>query len=504
MFAYKNINNSDVYKYSLYKSLEDNINTLKQIFIDDDTFKIKKIRNNHNQNIKYCIAYFEGLVDSKLINVDVIKPLIISEEDFNEDNIIDKIVNNILYIDEIKNSMNIKAIVEAVSYGDTLLLIDGIDKALILNTKGHKYRDILEPATEKVLSGPREGFNESLTMNISMIRRKARTNKLKVKNLTLGKETSTKISVCYLDDIVNKQILEELIKRLNKINIDGIIDSNYISEMIRDSSYSPFSTIGTTERPDVALAKMLEGRITLLVDGSPVALTLPYLFVENFQSNDDYYVNYYFGTFTRLIRILGFILTTCVPALYIAIVAFHHEMLPTPLFINIAIERQSVPLPAALECFIMLIIFEILKETGLRMPTNIGQALGIVGALVIGQAAVEARLVAAPMIIVVGLTGITGLLIPKLNAPIIIIRFILLLISSMFGLLGFILGLSFFLIHLLNLRSFGIPQLSSLGSFKRQDLKDSAVRSSWKHMIKRPGMITKNKTRKSSLGDNND
>ena len=233
-------------------------------------------------------------------------------------------------------------------------------------------------------------------------------------------------------------------------------------------------------------AKLLEGRIAIFLDGTPVVLTVPYLFIENFQNSEDYYLNFFYTSFSRVLRILGFFLTVTVPGFYIAIVAFHHEMLPTPLLINIASERTGVPLPASAEAFIMLIVFDILRETGVRMPSNIGQALSIVGALVIGQAAVEARLVAAPMIIIVGITGITGLLVPRMNAPIIFVRIFILIGASVFGLFGMMLTLCTLFIHMLNLDSFGVSQLTPSGKLQFQQIKDMAIRAPWWKMIQLP------------------
>jgi spore germination protein KA len=301
-----------------------------------------------------------------------------------------------------------------------------------------------------------------------------------------------------MNGIANKEIVDEVFRRLNQIDIDAVLDSNYITELIRDQRWALFRTSGYTERPDVVVGKMLEGRVAILVDGSPVAITVPYLFIENFQSSEDYYLSFYYTSFSRLLRIVGFFLTIGVPGIYIAVVAFHKEMLPTPLFINIAAERQNVPLPAALEAFIMLIVFDILRETGIRMPSNVGQALSIVGALVIGQAAVEAKLVAAPMIIVVGITGITNLLVPKLNASVIYLRLFVLLLSSIFGFLGFVLSTSVMIIHILNLTSLGIPQISLDGSFRFQGMKDLAFRAPWWKMHLRSGQMTQNMVRMNS------
>ena len=255
--------------------------------------------------------------------------------------------------------------------------------------------------------------------------------------------------------------------------------------MIRDAPLSPFPTTGFTEKPDVVAAKLLEGRIAVFVDGTPVVMTIPYLLIENFQSSEDYYTNFYYGSISRILRIIGFIMTITVPAIYVAIGDFHHELLPTTLLISIANARKSVPLPAAVEAFVMLAAFDILRETGVRMPSNVGQALSIVGAIVIGQAAVDAKLVAAPMIIIVALTGITNLMVPKMSAPVILVRYGLLLLGSTFGLYGLIAGLSIVFLHMLQLTSFGIPQITSPGRLRMQELKDIAIRSPWWAMWER-------------------
>ena len=458
----------------VFSSLKENIDNFKTLFKDDDVLIIRELRSNKNPSISFGLMYYDGLINSKLINEDIIFPLL-KVESLGDDPI-STLVSQNLTINEVKRTKKVKDIIEDVTYGDTILFIDGIDEALILNSKNFQTRSVTEPESERVMLGPREGFNESLLTNISLIRRRLRTNDLKFKYLKLGGKSNTKVCICYIDSIVDKRKLNELNKRLQKIDIDAILDSNYITELISDKRYTPFRSVGYTERPDVVVGKVLEGRMAILVDGSPVALTVPYLFIENFQSSEDYYMDFYYTSFTRLLRIMGFIFSISVPAFYIAIVAFHQEMIPTPLFINIAFERQSVPLPAALEIFILLIVFDLLKEAGARMPNSIAQALSIVGALVIGQSAVEAKLIAAPMVIVVAFTGITSLLTPKINPATIMIRFVLLFLASNLGLFGFFIGYSFFLIHILNLTSLNTPQLSLTGTMKFQNLKPILLR----------------------------
>ncbi|MDF1493881.1 spore germination protein [Caproiciproducens sp. CPB-2] len=490
----------------LSRSLNTNVEIVKKLFTDVDILIVRYFQNNHDKDLKYCIVYCDGVVNSEIINENIIKPLMLSDAAGRhpDEPLADDLIENVVFINEIKKTKEIKEIVESVTYGDTILFVEGVEEAVVLNSKGFITRSMDEPENEKILSGPREGFNESLLQNLSLVRRKVRTNELKMKFTTMGKVTRTKACICYIDKIVNKNILKELYRRLELIDIDGVLDTNYITELTRDSMWSPFRTTGYTERPDVVVGKLLEGRIAIFLDGTPVVLTVPYLFIENFQSSEDYYLSFYYTSLSRFVRILGFFLTIGVPALYVAIVAFQQQMLPTQLLISIASSRKSVPLPAAAEAFIMLAVFDILRETGIRMPSNIGQPLSIVGALVIGQAAVDASLVAAPMIIVVALTGITGLLVPKMNAPVIYTRVFLLAMATCFGLFGFVLGSSAVLIHILNLHSFGVSQLHFNGSLQFQEIKDTFIRAPWWEMLTRTKSMTNNLVRmKSSPGESN-
>lgn len=415
---------------------------------------------------------------------------------FGDESRLDTLSREIILVNEVTKSGNINRIIESVTYGDTILLVEGEPQALILNSKSFQLRNITEPASEQILSGPREGFNESILVNLSQIHRRIRSNDLKIKYYTFGRRTNTKACICYIDSLVNKEILDELYRRLDKIDIDGVLDSNYIVEIIKDAKWSPFRTVGMTERPDNVVGNLLEGKVALLVDGSPVAITVPFLFIENFQSNEDYYMNYIYTSFERMLRLVGFFIAIVTPAFYIAVVAFHHEMLPTQLFFTIQAERRNVPFPAALEAFLLLIVFDVVKEAGIRMPLNMGQALSIVGALVIGQAAVDAKLVAAPMIIVVALTAITSLLVPKLNAAAIILRYLLIIFAASFGFFGLIFGLSLIFVHLLSISSFGVPYMTPVDrlSTQAQELKDIIVRVPWCKMKQRPS-IAADKTR---------
>lgn len=481
----------------LLPSHDDNISLIKALFQDDDTMQFRSLQSSNNKELHFTIVYCDGIVDSLIIDEHILRPLMSLADLPSGTQAVDTLMNQVIQINGAEKTKSIKKIIKGITYGDTLLLVKDAPEALLLSTKQFQTRAVAEPDSEKILSGPREGFTESLMANLSMIRRRLRTNELKMKYQTMGERSQTQICIAYINCLVNKNVLHKLLARLNEFNMDAILDAQYINEWIQDNAFSPFRTIGSTERPDVVVGKLLEGRVAVIVDGTPVVLTLPYLFIENFQSNEDYYLNYYYASFSRLLRILGFFLTVAVPALYIAVESYHHEMLPAPLMLNIATERQSVPLPAALEAFLLLVAFDILRETGIRMPTNGGQALSIVGALVVGQAAVEAKFVAAPMIIVVAITGITSLLIPKLNAPSIFVRFGLLIFASAFGLLGLSLGLSILLIHVLSLQSFGISQMTADRHLRYQEVKDTFIRAPWWQMRTRPSRLASDEIRAS-------
>ncbi len=485
---------------ALSKDLSENINLIKAIFKNDHTLITRSIETPCDPVIKYCLVYCDGMVNNKLINDDIIRPLLEYKPEKKQPDLMDVIAKQVTLSDSVDKVTELEKIVQGIVYGDSILFANGQNEALILNTKGWGTRSVSEPDNEKVLRGPREGFNEALLMNLSMLRRKIRTPDLKMEFQTFGTRSNTQGCICYLEGVVNSEVLAELKKRLKTFSIDGILDANYIVEFIRDAPYSPVKTVGITEKPDIVAAKLLEGRVALFLDGTPVVITVPHLFIEHFQSDDDYYLNYYFASIGRFLRLFAFFVATSLPALYVALTTFHQEMLPIPLFMSISQARQGVPFPTVLESVLILIVFEMLRESGVRMPGSMGQALSIVGALVIGQAAVAAKIVSAPMVIIVGFTGISGLMVPRIKGADILLRFILLGLSSMLGLYGYMFGMLGFLTHIFSLSSFGIPIMSSIYTNGPQDRKDIFFRAPWWNMKKRPKYISPNTTRQSTRG----
>lgn len=496
--------NYDSPEFNLTNSLQRNIKLFSDIFVKDSTLKSRTIKNRFNKQLECCVLYFEGMVENSFISASIISPIMncnFSDFDSNE-NLFETIKDEIIISTYIQVTKDINELIRALTNGDTIVFIEGFSDCMIINSKGWKMRNITEPSTEKTLRGPKEAFTESLITNISLIRRKVRNPSLKFQFRELGSETNTRICVCYLEGIAQQKILDELNSRLDKIDIDGILDSEYIQEIITDNPLSPFETIGSSERPDVIVGKMLEGRIALLVDGTPFALTLPFLFMEYFQVNEDYYANFFFTSFNRLLRILSFLFSFSVPSLYVALVNYNQEMLPTPLLLGISSARESVPFPTIVEALAMLIIFEILREAGTRIPSDMGQAVSIVGALVLGQAAVEARIVSAPIVIVVGLTGIVALLNIKMKGVNIYLRFTFLFLASLMGIYGIVFGIIGVLIYTMGLSSFGVPYMLNLGSIKLEHVKDSLIRSPWWYSSLRNYKISvKTTLKRKKMGD---
>lgn len=482
------------------EKLKSNVQYISNLFTGDDTLQIRSITNTTKQELEFCLIYADGMINNKLMNDDIVRPLM--EYRFPEDSgdLVGLLQSRVVCSNSVERTAEVEKIVQAVVYGDTVLLTDGSAEALLLNTKGWTTRSITEPESERVLRGPREGFNESMLVNISLIRRRLRTPDLKLNLLTFGRRTRTKACLCYLDSLVDKNVLENLRKRLSTIDIDGTLDTEYIAELIRDKPYAGIDTIGSTERPDVTAAKLLEGRIALILDGTPQVITVPYLFIESFQSDEDYYLSYLFASIGRILRVLAFYVSVTLPAIYVAAVTFHPEILPAPLLISISQARQGVPFPTILETLLMLIVFEMLRESGVRMPGVMGQTLSILGALVIGQAAVQAKLVSAPVIIVVAVAGITGMMNPKIKGFTITVRFSMLMLASILGLYGFLFANMALLVILYQLDSFGVPMMSNNSMRKFQDFKDSFIRAPWWMMIKRPKGLSRNETRQKRSG----
>ncbi|WP_425449393.1 spore germination protein [Dethiothermospora halolimnae] len=472
--------------------LEENIKIFKDIFKNDSTIKFRQIKSKSCSKLKCCIIFADGMTNREIINDSIVSPITNSTINHitSYKNLIDIIIDEGIISDHVERLESIEKLVEALLSGDSILLFDKVNEGVTVDTKGWKTRALDEPPTERIVRGPREGFTESIVVNTSLIRRRIKNSDLRFVFREIGKRTKTQVSICYIEGIANEKIVEEVFKRIDNIDMDSILESGYIDELIRDAPFSPFKTINYTERPDVVAGKILEGRVAILCDGTPIVLTLPFLFMEYFQVNEDYYSGYIFSSINRLLRYLAFFISTSIPAIYVALITSHQEMIPTPLLLSISSAREGVPFPTIFEALVMLLVFDLIREGGLRLPEPVGTTVSIVGALVLGEAAVSAKIVSAPIVIVTAITGITTFLIYKMTGALIIIRTIFLLLTAVLGLYGYIFGVIGVVIHLMSIRSFGIPYMINVGSINKQDLKDTAIRAPWWFMYYRPKLLS--------------
>ncbi|CEP67586.1 Bacillus/Clostridium Ger spore germination protein [Moorella glycerini] len=480
--------------YQLTAELKLNLEQLQRIFA-----KCSDVVHRDfylGQAIKAALFYIDGLADKKLIEDTLMRtlqqaPPQLARDLANKTRDLAAVMETVMPMTDVAVVDNMGAVVKHVLDGDTVLLLDGYNKGLALSTRSWEHRTIDEPITESVVRGPRESFIESLRTNTALLRRRLKTPSLKMELVCLGRYTMTNVVITYIEDLADPAVVREVRQRLERIQIDGILESAYIEELIEDNPTSPFPQIDHTERPDKVVAALLEGRVGILVDNTPFALIVPTLFVQFIQSSEDYYERYYLSSFLRLARFVALNIALLLPAAYVAVSTFHQEMLPTNLLVKLASQREGIPFPAVVEAIMLELTFELLREAGVRLPRPVGQALSIVGALVIGEAAVSAGLVSPSMVIVVALTGISSFAIPSFAMAITLrlLRFVMLILAGTLGFYGIMLGLLAILVHLNTLRSFGVPYLAPVTPWNFSDFKDVLVRVPRWAMNSRPSQI---------------
>ncbi|MDC3415869.1 spore germination protein [Aquibacillus salsiterrae] len=480
----------------LSTNIDQNIQTIKQDLGNSADIVIRKMNIGSSGNDQIAICYTNGLVDTKTVQNVIIKTLLVDIREAylqneNKSKLSELFENHTLPGGEITKVTDLDNSKHDLLSGNTILLINGESVGFSIDTKGWASRSIEEPSTQTVVRGPKEGFVESLRTNTALVRRKIKSEDLWIEQIQIGQKTKTDIAILYMNGIVNQKILDEVKTRLKRVQVDGIFEGGSLEELIQDETFTPFPTIYNTERPDSAASNLLEGRVVIIIDGTPFALVAPALFVQFLQSSEDYYQRADMASFLRLLRFVAFMLALLIPSSYIAVTTFHQDMLPTTLLVSLAAQREGVPFPAFIEALLMEIVFEILREAGVRMPRAIGSAISIVGALVLGQAAVDAGIVSNVMVIVVSITAISSFVIPEYNLAIAVrlLRFFFMLLAASFGMFGIIIGLIMMVIHLTSLRSFGVPYLSPMAPFNKEGQKDSLIRLPQWALFSRPKMI---------------
>ncbi len=465
------------------KDLKINIEKIRNEFGNASDLSINLSKVNNHDNLCYASIYIENLVDKSTINslsseiTEVLKAKN-RLEDRTPEGYFNTFKNTLLGFRKFEEGSDLNILINDLISGKSIFLVNGCGKFFSVDTFSVQGRAITEPTTQNVIRGPKECFVENININVSLVRKRIKNKSLRVEDLSLGNMTKTKITLMYIDKIARNDIVEELKRRLNTINIDGILDSSYIEELIKDDRHSIFPTFFSSEKPDSVTANILEGRVAIFVDGTAYVLTAPALFVEFLQSSEDYYYPFIVSSMTRLIRYVAFFLTLIVPAGFIALSTFHQEMIPTPLLISIASQREGVPFPVFVEALLMEVTFEILREAGVRMPRVIGPAISIVGALVLGQAAVEAGIISSVLVIIVSITAISSFVIPNytMSNAIRVIRFALMLLAAAYGLYGIFMGLIVLVLHLCKLKSIGVPYMIPIAPTTKNGIKGTFVR----------------------------
>lgn len=477
----------------LSHELNRNLMALRKILGTSDDIIMRQISFGYQGQIRAALIFVDGLTDTKLINESIIKPLMYDSHlgmggTLNAENMT-ALRNTMLSVGNVEQTFSIDEAVEYCLSGDTIFLIDGSPEALIICARGWETRGVEESKTESVVRGPREGFSETLRTNTALLRRIVKSPDLTLEPMKVGRRTRTDVAIVYLRNLANPQLVAEVRRRLAQIDTDAILESGYIEQFIEDAPFSIFPTIGNSEKPDSVAAKILEGRVAIVVDGTPFVLTVPLLFIENFQISEDYYSRPYFTSFLRMLRFISFMISILAPAAYVALTTFHQELIPTNLLLTMTAAHEGVPFPSFVEAGLMIVIFEILREAGVRLPRPVGQAVSIVGALVIGESAVSAGLIGAPMVVVVAITAVSSFVVPAQTDSGALLRLILLVLAGFAGGFGIAIGLLGLLVHLVSLRSFGAPYLSPLAPLNAGGLKDVLIRAPLWLMIARPKAI---------------
>lgn len=489
----KNDNSNHKDYGQIKKDLKENIKFVKKTLGESNDIVFREFYVSDERKTEVSIIYTDGLVNQTIIQEVILKSLM---QDFKTANVnnIPTLINpkiikdNVLPEGEITEIKKFEDLFNYLLSGDTILLINGYNEGLSINSKGWKERGVEEPTAQTVIRGPKDGFCETLKTNKALLRRRIKDPNLWFETKKIGRRTKTDVTIAYLNGVTNDKILKEVHRRIDKIDIDGIIESGNLEELIQDENLTFFPTVHNTERPDVTTNAILQGKVAILVDGTPFVLIVPALFYQFFHTTEDYYHRADISTVIRILRFSCFFISMLTPSIYIAVTTFHQEMIPSDLLVSIAAQREGVPFPAFVEALLMEFTFEILREAGIRMPRAAGGAISIVGALVLGEAAVQAGIVSPIMIIVVSLTAISSFVFPTygLSSATRILRFIFMGLSAAFGFFGVILGLIALTLHLCSLRSFGIPYMSPMAPFNLKAQKDLILRTPLYSLLYRP------------------
>ncbi len=484
----------------LRREMADTVGSVKEALGHSPDLIVRTFLMRGEPQVQVAVIYIDGLTDKEKVNDFIMQSLwgAPTETDLTAAKadcigVFKEILARATTVGGVMVRTDWNDMMHSLLSGDIVILVDGCAEAIIGDLRGGSWRAIAEPTTEVTVRGPKDSFIESIQTNVSLIRRRLKNPNLWVEPMTIGHSSKTDIAIVYVRGVAEDRLVQEVKQRLSAIRIDAIQGSGYIEELIRDQTITPFPTLYSTERPDMAVGQLLEGRVAIVVDGTPFTLSVPTNFSQFLKSTEDYYLRFHFAVFMRIVRYASFFILLLLPSIYIAVTTFHHEMIPTILVINLLAQREGIPFPAFFEALLMEVSFEIMREAGVRMPRAVGQAVSIVGAIVLGSAAVEAGVVTAMMVIVVSLTGIASFATPgvQLNNAVRVIRFPMMILASTFGFYGVMMGMIFLVAHMTSLKSFGVPYLYPFSPFDPRRQEDTIWRSSIRTSRTRPDLSAK-------------
>ncbi len=471
--------------------LDDNIGLIMQICGHSMDIIIRRLVLPNGQ--RAAAFLIDGLADSKHLGRDLFMPL--TRADKKGAYSARELAETVLSIAEFSLEQEMQIIIESVLQGLTALFLDGDDQAVCMQAVDWPQRSVEEPGTDVVIRGPREGFIEALRPNVALLRRKIHHPDFRVETQRIGRYSRTDVALVYVESIVNHEVLRQVKNRLSSIDIDAILDSGSIEQLLQDKPGSLFPLVGIAEKPDIAASRILEGRVCLLVDGSPVVLTVPMLFVEGLHSPEDYYTNFIYASWIRIVRSLAFILSLWLPGFFVATVTFHQEIVPLKLLLSMSEAEFNTPFSTGLSLLIISLVYEILREAGIRLPKPAGQAVSIVGAIIMGDAAVSANLISTPVLIVLAFTVVASFVSSVYVYASSLLRFVFLILGWILGLYGLLLGAMTMLIYLCSLESFGAPYFAPFAPLELPALKDSVLRFPLRLLKKRPAVLSGNRWR---------
>ncbi len=425
-----------------------------------------------------CFVNCDGLTNAQRISDTAVEPLLKFKGELPEKDVLDFIGGKLLYGTEQSRCKTLNEGIVQVLRGNLLIFVEGESECIVYGVQKYPERSIEEPDTDVQEFGSREGFTENIKTNLTLVRKKLCSTDLKIEMKEIGKESKTRVLVCYMKERVSPETLSEVKMRLDSINIDTVLGAGYLTKTLDTKRKSFFTMVGQTERPDTFSAKLCEGKVGLLIDGTPFALVVPKLFIENFQTLDDYINRPFYASFMRIVRFLAFLISIFLPGAFVSVGLFHQEILSDDMLFNIVLMESNTLFTLTMEALIIHFIYETVREAGLRMPKSIGHAVSIVGALVIGDAAVTAGLIGAPMLIIVALTAICSLVSYDLYQPIAVLRIIFILIGGFSGLYGIVIGIAVLCVNLCSMTDYGVPFMSPVTPFRPKLLRDSLVRFS--------------------------